>query len=130
MKTTELDDILNDIIKRRPVSLLQAERAQSELTTMRAELAYNRSHADTLIEFATTKMDMQALELTAMRQIISEQMERIQQQQAVVDAAKTVEKILPDLLDAVTLEDRELAAFEALAAALAALPQLATKGKP
>jgi hypothetical protein len=40
MKTTELDDILNDIVNRRPVSLLQAERAQSELTVMRDRIAY------------------------------------------------------------------------------------------
>jgi hypothetical protein len=99
------------------------ERAAAELAAMRAENAYERSHADRLIEFATTKMDMQALELAAMRQLISEQMERIQQQQAVVNAARVIERIVPDLLDAVTVTNQELAAFEALHIALAALPQ-------
>jgi hypothetical protein len=86
-----------------------------------------------LNEVRPNEAENAAEELAAMRQLISEQMERIQQQQAIVDATKELDEqcgwITTDLID-----DHEYEVqghlLKKLATALAALPQPATKGKP
>jgi hypothetical protein len=87
---------------------------------------------DTLKNFDPEKGKLAEAELAAMRQLIGEQMERITQQQAVVDAAKELDEqcswTTDDLYDYHEYEVQGRL-LKKLAAALAALPQPA-KGKP
>jgi hypothetical protein len=68
-----------------------------------------------------------AAEFEAMRQLIGEQTECIQQQQAVMDAAEVA---VHEANNPYATARDIINAIDALAAALAALPQPATKGTP
>jgi hypothetical protein len=80
----------------------------------------------------TQHRERAAAELAAMRQLISEQMERIEQQQTVVDAAWELDDLCGwNIAKMENSRNYEIEGYllKQLAIALAALPQPATKGK-